>query len=78
MRTAELRDKMQARVKETYEKYRNFEDLPLVKGDDVFVASVEVRGLENSAYVTALHELFAIDPDDMKIVGRKGRSIVGK
>jgi hypothetical protein len=78
MKTAELRDKMQSRVKETYEKYRGFEDIPVFDGKAAAGPSVAVMGLDSSAYVTALHEFFAIDPDKIQIAGRQGRFIVGK
>lgn len=70
MKNNELRDKTVARVQETFAKYRTFNDVPIFKGK-IFADRVIVAApLDEAAYVRALHEFFAINPDKIQLAGR--------
>jgi hypothetical protein len=76
MKTAELRDKMVARVQETFAQYRTFNDVPVFKGT-VYANAVTVKApMDEPAYVTALHEFFAINPDKIQLAGRTGDKLI--
>lgn len=71
MKSREARDRMQARVKATFDKHRTFDDLPIAKKkgniDQVVADTQQVT------YVSALHEVAALG----EIIGRRGTSIIG-
>lgn len=71
MKTREARDRMQARVKATFDKYRTLAELPVAKKQ----GNIEqvVFDEQQATYVQALHEVAALG----EIIGRRGHAIVG-
>jgi hypothetical protein len=76
MKTAELRDKMVARVQETFAANRTFLTVPEAKPGD-YAITIKVKGPEEFNYVQALHEFFAVDPDRAELAGRYQDTLVG-
>ncbi len=79
MKSAELRDKMVARVKAAHKQHPNFEDLPVLKNVTASARHAEIaQPINNSTYVEALHSLFSVDPDKTEIAGRHGTRLIAK